>query len=253
MDKAKQRYKEARSSLRLLLRHREAVNCQGVDQFKRVNFNGSDYIYNDRAGNIIATIRDGRKGTLIRYRANSHYADILSGHAAYLKERGSKSVALPSTHVGRWSRRINQMASRISPRSRSQALDRLRLDMQRDRLFDGLTADRRELRAARRAVARMPRETTVVEPPTFEAATAAMAFAASSQGAFGALDYDALLPSIRRSMEVMMEAHANGGVSQDETSPVDLYPAQPTADERPTITDATGVDMGDVPFHEIRF
>lgn len=122
-------YRTTASNLRLLLKY---DLYRAIGEFVKVQNRDTTYIWNHNTHNIIATIRDTDK-RLVRYRPASWYAPTI---VTWGKSTGA--ICLPSTNVGRRHRRIMRNLG-ASPRTRGQALERLREQTGRFWLYDGLT------------------------------------------------------------------------------------------------------------------
>ncbi len=105
---SRQRWRESRSALRILLKH---PDIHGIEQFMRIRFRATTYIYNTKANNIIATCRvtPRSRRRLVRYRPNSHYADILQTWRSDFNP-----VVIPSTTLSHMQRRIGRESANIS-------------------------------------------------------------------------------------------------------------------------------------------
>jgi hypothetical protein len=128
------------SSLRLCLKlyvQWGYTNGVRVEQFEMVYFNGTFYLFNHRSCLILATLKPTDGNTLyIRYRARSRYYHILEKWAQGDHAHYSKVIALPSSHVGRWERRMRYVVC-ASTLSREDAIAELSLGV--GDLYDGLT------------------------------------------------------------------------------------------------------------------
>jgi hypothetical protein len=102
----------ASSNLRITLDKRIPI-----DQFLIVEMYDSQYIYNTKVGNIIATIRKTDNKTLLRYRAPSWYSSIIE---AYGKQIGAVTIA--SGNIGRRQRKVARNLG--SSYDRKTALDK---------------------------------------------------------------------------------------------------------------------------------
>lgn len=122
-------YRTTASNLRLLLKY---DLYRAIGEFVKVQNRDTTYIWNHNTHNIIATIRDTDK-RLVRYRPASWYAPTI---VTWGESTGA--ICLPSTNVGRRHRRIMRNLG-ASPRTRGQALERLREQTGRFWLYDGLT------------------------------------------------------------------------------------------------------------------
>jgi hypothetical protein len=153
-------WREARSSLRLLLHYPQLTSSVGF--FKRIPFRGTDYIYNERASNVIATIRpNNHKGWLVRYRPTSYYADIL---VDYAKSFGPHAVAIPSHNLSRQERRMRRFIGNIRSHIREQMIQRLWNESAISKPFDAITMDRRTLRTRAQEAHRISRILANIDP-----------------------------------------------------------------------------------------
>lgn len=108
----RKRYKRSCSALRILLNYPQL--SKGIEQFKRVEFRGTEYIYNTFTGNIIATYRETSRGTLIRYRSSSHYAHVITSYGEKLRGKQITPVhILPSYQLSHMQRRIRRWSQEI--------------------------------------------------------------------------------------------------------------------------------------------
>lgn len=141
-----QEFKLASSNLRLLLRYQQRVG-RNVGHFHSWDWHGTQYFWNERTSNIIATLRrEGSHTPFARIRAASYYAGIMENFFA-----NSHFVTITSSNVGRRSRRVERSINR-GELPRDEALVKLKRFLDIPHLYDGLT----QLSIGRRTAARGP-------------------------------------------------------------------------------------------------
>lgn len=142
MTNARLKWRLGSSSLRLLLKLNDP-SINNVEQFQKIKWRNTIFIYNSKTSNIIATIAKRGNTIFIRYRQSSHYAHVFMNLANCYKDKYEKVIILASHNVGRWQRRIEREVSNsfFSYKSREEILVDIikRLNLKRP-LADRLTS-----------------------------------------------------------------------------------------------------------------
>ncbi len=105
-----EKWRLSSSNLRLVLNSPYAG--VGAGQFGKLKRGNTEYVWNYKTNNIIATIKRNGREMIVRYRPRSWYAGIIDDWAHKPKRVSANSgrlyklIVLPSTNVGRRHRRI---------------------------------------------------------------------------------------------------------------------------------------------------